>query len=125
MEQRNIIYGGSLPYRHMCRFQSGFFWQQPILDNYDWYWRVVTTPYCTLLRSWTAFQRDFETDVKEPGTNHYCDIDYDVFEFMELNDYKYGFTMSLHEYRETIETLWDETKVPSNLLCSYLRSRTL
>ena len=27
MEQRNIIYGGSLPYRHMCRFQSGFFWR--------------------------------------------------------------------------------------------------
>jgi len=46
--------------------------------------------------------------------NHYCDIDYDVFEFMELNDYKYGFTMSLHEYRETIPTLWDETKVHSN-----------
>jgi len=30
---------------------------------------------------------------------------------MEVNDYKYGFTMSLHEYKETIETLWDETKV--------------
>jgi hypothetical protein len=41
MEERNIIYGGSLPYRHMCRFQSGFFWRQPILDEYDWYWRVV------------------------------------------------------------------------------------
>ena len=41
MEQRNIIYGGSLPYRHMCRFQSGFFWRQPVLDEYDWYWRVV------------------------------------------------------------------------------------
>jgi alpha 1,2-mannosyltransferase len=41
MQQRNIIYGGSLPYRHMCRFQSGFFWRQPVLDEYDWYWRVV------------------------------------------------------------------------------------
>jgi alpha 1,2-mannosyltransferase len=41
MDARNIIYGGSLPYRHMCRFQSGFFWRQPILDEYDWYWRVV------------------------------------------------------------------------------------
>ena len=30
---------------------------------------------------------------------------------MELNNYKYGFTMSLHEYSETIPTLWDETKV--------------
>jgi len=34
-----------------------------------------------------------------------------VFEFMELNNYKYGFTMSLHEYIETIPTLWEETKV--------------
>ena len=48
--------------------------------------------------------------------NHYCDIDYDVFEFMELNDYKYGFTMSLHEYRDTIPTLWDEVKVHSPIL---------
>ena len=30
---------------------------------------------------------------------------------MELNNYKYGFTMSLHEYHETVPTLWDETKV--------------
>jgi len=86
MAARNIIYGGSLPYRHMCRFQSGFFFRQPILDEYDWYWRV------------------------EPGTNYYCDIEYDVFEFMELNNYKYGFTMSLHEYVDTVPTLWDETK---------------
>jgi len=42
MQNRNIIYGGSLPYRHMCRFQSGFFFRQPILDEYDWYWRVVS-----------------------------------------------------------------------------------
>jgi len=35
---------------------------------------------------------------------------------MELNHYKYGWTMSLHEYVETIPTLWDETKVsPANL----------
>ena len=44
MEQRKIIYGGSLPYRHMCRFQSGFFFRQPVLDEYDWYWRVVCPP---------------------------------------------------------------------------------
>jgi hypothetical protein len=45
MEHRNIIYGGSLPYRHMCRFQSGFFWRQELLDDYDWYWRVVKNPF--------------------------------------------------------------------------------
>jgi alpha 1,2-mannosyltransferase len=53
----------------------------------------------------------FAVLIKEPGTNYYCDIEYDVFEFMELNNYKYGFTMSLHEYVDTVPTLWDETKV--------------
>jgi len=24
----------------MCRFNSMFFFQQPILENFDWYWRV-------------------------------------------------------------------------------------
>jgi len=40
---------------------------------------------------------------------------------MDLNNYKYGFTMSLHEYVETIPTLWEETKVSSldrNILTS-------
>ena len=94
MQNRNIIYGGSLPYRHMCRFQSGFFFRQRAMEEYDWYWRV------------------------EPGTNYYCDIDYDVFDFMQVNNYKYGFTMSLHEYKETIPTLWEETKVHLFILTS-------
>lgn len=58
MEQKQIIYGGSESYRHMCRyaqhspchyaprhlmlwctrFQSGFFFQHPRLDGYDYYW---------------------------------------------------------------------------------------
>lgn len=41
MASRDIIYGGSESYRHMCRFQSGFFFRQSLLDEYDWYWRVV------------------------------------------------------------------------------------
>jgi alpha 1,2-mannosyltransferase len=41
MEEKKIIYGGSLPYRHMCRFQSGFFFRQELMMEYDWYWRVV------------------------------------------------------------------------------------
>jgi Glycolipid 2-alpha-mannosyltransferase len=44
MEKNNVIYGGSLPYRHMCRFQSGFFFREPVLDPYEWYWRVVLAP---------------------------------------------------------------------------------
>ena len=29
MAQRKIIYGDSVSYRHMCRFESGFFFRQP------------------------------------------------------------------------------------------------
>lgn len=40
MADNKIIYGGSLSYRHMCRFESGFFWQIPQLNKYEYYWRV-------------------------------------------------------------------------------------
>ncbi|KAF3319362.1 hypothetical protein TWF173_003803 [Orbilia oligospora] len=85
MEQDRVIYGGSLSYRHMCRFNSGFFWRQELLDKYEWYWRV------------------------EPGIGFYCDVDYDPFEFLRLSGKKYGFTITLPEYKSTIPTLWSET----------------
>lgn len=39
-----------------------------------------------------------------------CDLDYDPFLFMEDKNKKYGFVLTIYEYRETIATLWDETK---------------
>jgi hypothetical protein len=48
------------------RFQSGFFFRHPLLDQYDYYWRV------------------------EPDVDYYCDVDYDVFKFMRDNNKKYG-----------------------------------
>ncbi|ODV83014.1 glycosyltransferase family 15 protein [[Candida] arabinofermentans NRRL YB-2248] len=86
MREKKIIYGDSIPYRHMCRYESGFFFRHPLLDDYEWYWRV------------------------EPGIKIFCDVDYDVFKFMKDNKKTYGFTISLPEYKETILTLWDETK---------------
>ncbi|KAF8472156.1 nucleotide-diphospho-sugar transferase [Kalaharituber pfeilii] len=86
MSAKNIIYGDSVPYRHMCRYNSGFFWRHELLDKYDWYWRV------------------------EPGIGFFCDQEYDPFTFMRENGKKYGFVISLPEYRETIETLWSSTK---------------
>ncbi|OBZ89151.1 Alpha-1,2 mannosyltransferase KTR1 [Choanephora cucurbitarum] len=86
LENRKVIYGGSESYRHMCRFQSGFFFRHPLLDQFEYYWRV------------------------EPDVQYFCDIDYDVFQMMKDNDYKYGWTLSLTEYKETIPTLWDTTK---------------
>jgi len=86
MKQRKIIYGDSISYRHMCRFESGFFFRQPLMMNYEWYWRV------------------------EPSIELFCDINYDPFKFMSDNKKKYSFVLSLYEYVETIPTLWDSTK---------------
>lgn len=86
MKADKIIYGELESYRHMCRFEAGFFWQNPLLDEYNWYWRV------------------------EPGIQIYCDLDYDLFEYMETNNKTYGFTISLYEFQKTIPTLWQETK---------------
>lgn len=32
--------GWMISYRHMCRWNSGFFYRHPKLRDYDWYWRV-------------------------------------------------------------------------------------
>jgi alpha 1,2-mannosyltransferase len=85
MGRQGIIYGESESYRHMCRYESGFFFQHPLMQDYKYYWRV------------------------EPSITIHCDIDYDVFEFMRLKEMIYGFTITIHEYLATIETLWDET----------------
>jgi len=49
-----------------CSFQSGFFFRHPLLDNFEYYWRV------------------------EPDVQYFCDVDYDVFQMMKDNKFKYG-----------------------------------
>jgi alpha 1,2-mannosyltransferase len=75
-------YGDSESYRHMCRFESGFFFRHPMLAEYDYYWRV------------------------EPDVHFACDINFDPFEYMHNNNKKYGFTITMHENHNTIPTLW-------------------
>lgn len=33
MTKNNVIYGDSVPYREMCRYQSGFFFRHQLLDK--------------------------------------------------------------------------------------------
>ncbi|KAJ7878516.1 glycosyl transferase, partial [Mycena olivaceomarginata] len=40
MEDQGIIYAGSVSYRNMCRFNSGFFFKHELLLKYRWYWRI-------------------------------------------------------------------------------------
>ncbi|ANB13278.1 alpha-1,2-mannosyltransferase KTR1 [Sugiyamaella lignohabitans] len=86
MRNAGIIYGDSESYRHMCRYESGFFYHHPLMREYKYYWRV------------------------EPDTLLHCDIDYDVFKYMREEKKKYGFTIALREYISTIESLWDVTR---------------
>lgn len=82
MEDENVIYGNSKSYRNMCRFNSGFFFRQEILNQYDYYFRV------------------------EPDVEYFCDFPYDPFQIMYQEKKKYGFVISIVEYESTIPTLW-------------------
>jgi mannosyltransferase len=85
MVEKEVIYGFSESYRNMCRFNSGFFFRQELVNKYEWYMRV------------------------EPDVEYYCDFSYDPFKVMRLNGKKYGFIIAIHEYEETIPTLYDTT----------------
>ncbi|KAI8575194.1 hypothetical protein K450DRAFT_262968 [Umbelopsis ramanniana AG] len=86
MAATGIPYGGSESYRHMCRFQSGYFFRHPLLDEYDYYWRV------------------------EPDVDFSCQVDYDVFKYMRNHGKKYGFTIAFREFMGTIPSLWDTVR---------------
>lgn len=51
-----------------------------------------------------------------PDIKFFCDLDFDPFLFMQDNKKVYGFTIALHEYLETIETLWNTTRGPQHSL---------
>ncbi|CDS05166.1 hypothetical protein LRAMOSA07695 [Lichtheimia ramosa] len=80
-----LPYGKSESYRHMCRFQSGFFWRHPLLLELGWeyYWRV------------------------EPDVRYFCELDYDPFLYMKENGKQYAFTISFVENIDTVRSLWN------------------
>ncbi|GMM46843.1 hypothetical protein DAPK24_034180 [Pichia kluyveri] len=88
----SITYGTSESYRHMCRFNSMFFYKHPIMREYEYYWRI------------------------EPDVNFHCDIMEDPFKFLKNEGIKYGFTISMRELHNTIETLWETSKKYFNSL---------
>jgi alpha 1,2-mannosyltransferase len=48
--------------------------------------------------------------LRRPDVNFFCNLPYDPFLFMQDNNLKYGFTISLPEYPATIPTLWDAVR---------------
>ncbi|KAA1473257.1 glycosyltransferase family 15 protein [Dentipellis sp. KUC8613] len=86
MVEENIIYGDSVSYRNMCRYNSGFFYRHELLQPYRWYWRV------------------------EPDVHFHCDIVEDPFLFMQTHNKTYGFTITMYEFEKTIPTLWSAVR---------------
>ncbi|ODV62844.1 glycosyltransferase family 15 protein [Ascoidea rubescens DSM 1968] len=101
LKKLGIIYGDSISYRHMCRYESGFFWRHPLVNEYEWYWRV------------------------EPDISFHCDINYDLFKYMEINNQTYGFAISLKEFHKTIPSLWKHTKLFLKKNPDYLHQNNL
>ncbi|KAI1403902.1 glycolipid 2-alpha-mannosyltransferase-domain-containing protein [Hypoxylon fuscum] len=73
-------------YHHMCRWNAGIFAMEKRLADYDWFWRV------------------------EPAVKFYCNINYDVFRFMQDNDMAYGFNMAILDDARSFPSLWERTK---------------
>ncbi|KIM22433.1 glycosyltransferase family 15 protein [Serendipita vermifera MAFF 305830] len=86
LQANGAIYGDRIPYKNMCRFNSGYFFRHELVQKYRYYWRV------------------------EPSVNFFCDLNFDPFTYMREHDKTYSFTISLKEFENTIPTLWNTTK---------------
>lgn len=85
LKEKGIGYANKESYHNMCRYYSGKFYNHPRLQQYKWYWRF------------------------EPGTRFFCDIDYDVFKFMESSNNTYGFTINLYDAEHSLTSIWPKT----------------
>jgi mannosyltransferase len=85
LEEQDVQYATKVSYHQMCRWNSGLFYKHPALANMQYYWRV------------------------EPKVHFFCDVDYDVFRYMQDNNKTYGFTINLYDAPQSIPSLWPET----------------
>ncbi|CCF58469.1 hypothetical protein KAFR_0E03170 [Kazachstania africana CBS 2517] len=85
LENEKVGYVKLTSYHNMCRFYSRKFYHHPLLKDYKYTWRI------------------------EPDVNFYCNIDYDIFKFMELNDKVYGFVLNLYDSPQSVRSLWTYT----------------
>ncbi|KAI5151172.1 alpha 1,2-mannosyltransferase [Enteropsectra breve] len=81
MRQKGVPYAQMMSYHNMCRFFSRGFYKHPLMQQYEFYWRI------------------------EPGVRFRCDIESDPFDFLKKNNKKYGFVITIREYMDSIPTL--------------------
>ncbi|KAF2754786.1 alpha-1,2 mannosyltransferase KTR1 [Pseudovirgaria hyperparasitica] len=86
LTEQNVQYMGKTSYHQMCRWNSGMFYHLPALQDVRYYWRV------------------------EPNVHFFCDVDYDVFAYMQDHNKTYGFTINLYDSPQSVATLWPETE---------------
>ncbi|MCJ1315921.1 hypothetical protein MMC15_001241 [Xylographa vitiligo] len=86
LTEQGTQYANLVSYHKMCRWNSGMFYKHPALANTRYYWRV------------------------EPKVHFFCDVDYDIFRYMEDHNKTYGFTINLYDDPVSIPTLWPETE---------------
>lgn len=68
------------------RFYSGPIYKMKSVRKYDFYWRLDSV-----------------------GVEYHCDIKFDPFVYMQERNIVYALTVALHEYPETVPTLWNVT----------------
>lgn len=85
LKDNDVQYAEKISYHQMCRWNSGLFYKHPALAETRYYWRV------------------------EPKVHFFCNIDYDVFRYMESHNKTYGFTINLYDTPMSVATLWPET----------------
>ncbi|KAG7810713.1 hypothetical protein KL921_002341 [Ogataea angusta] len=82
---KGVQLANDIEYRNKMRFKAGYFFNTGIMRHYKYYWNL------------------------EAGTDFFCNIDYDIFRFMEQNNLVHGFAISLYDNPHTVESLWPKT----------------
>jgi alpha 1,2-mannosyltransferase len=117
----HVIYGGSVSYRNMCRFNSGVCNRvlralEPRLIAAAVLFQASASTTLPMVLARRVCENQFvlvQTEINtitRPDVHYHCDIDFDPFLFMQDSNKTYGFTIALHEYQRTIETLWPTVK---------------
>lgn len=85
--------GFPIGYRHMCRFFSGYMYEQEILHTYDYYLRLDTDSYII------------------------TKIPYDIFELAKQKEIYYGFIKVEEDNPKVVEGLWETVNeyIPNNI----------
>ncbi|EPY49225.1 mannosyltransferase complex subunit [Schizosaccharomyces cryophilus OY26] len=84
-QQVGIVYANMPSYHKMCRFFSKQFYKHPLMQQYEWYWRL------------------------DPDVSFSCDISYDPFYYMQKHNKVYGYVIAIKELPKTVPNLFRYT----------------